>query len=189
MANVNFLSAAEVPMSIPDTFALLMISDSFFGKMTKLWETSPRKFILLALLALLAIILLISLLMRSIELPSILRARHNKVLDPIQVEELMIGTPPQIIDLRTNETYRGEKGHIRGTINIPFEELFRRVGELEHDQKRPIVLVDESDALSHQAARGLAEKGYSWVYVLKGGMRAWRRSNLPIYYPQSSRVN
>ena len=41
------------------------------------------------------------------DLPSRRRARGKSTLDPGQLEELMLGTPPAILDLRSEEAYRG----------------------------------------------------------------------------------
>jgi rhodanese-related sulfurtransferase len=42
------------------------------------------------------------------------------------------------------------------------------------------VLVDDTDELSHRAYDLLTERGFAWVYVMKGGMRAWRRASRPL---------
>jgi 3-mercaptopyruvate sulfurtransferase SseA len=131
------------------------------------------------------LLLLIVFILRLRSLPSDLRARHKSTLDPTQLEELMIGTPPQIVDLRSEEAYLGEKGHIRGAVNIPFGEFKRRIDELDTSHPRPIVLVDESDALSHQVLPFLEERGHRWIYVLKGGFRAWKRAKYPVYSGQA----
>ena len=114
-------------------------------------------------------------------LPSHLRARDKSTLDPVQMEALMIGTPPQIVDLRPREDYMGEEGHIRGALNIPFSEFKERIGELDISHPRPIVLVDETDKLSHQVMPLLEARGHRWLYVLKGGYRAWKRAKFPTY--------
>ncbi len=132
------------------------------------------------------VLILIALILKLRNLPSNLRARHKSTLDPTQLEELMIGAPPQIVDLRPEEAYLGEKGHIRGAVNIPFREFEKRLDELDTSHPRPIVLVDESDVLSHQAMPILEERGHRWIYVLKGGFKAWRREKYPVYSAQSS---
>lgn len=130
-------------------------------------------------LALLALALI-----RLRRLPVDLRARKSPTLDPTQLEDLMLGNPPQIIDLREQREFRGERGHIRGSVNIPYRELPARVRELETSPPRPIVLVDETDALSHRAMPLLTSEGHRWIYVLKGGLHAWRQRKLPIYKAQ-----
>lgn len=125
--------------------------------------------------------LLVALILKARDIPSWYRARGQRTLDPEQLEELMIGSPPQIIDLRTRHEYTGPKGHIRSAVSLPISDLEKRLDELDTRHPRPIVLVDESDKLSHQALATLAARGHQWIYVLKGGMRAWRRAKLPVY--------
>lgn len=125
--------------------------------------------------------LLLALWLRLRRLPSDLRAKKDPCLAPIQLEELMMANPPQIIDLRPREEYQGKKGHIRGAINMPITEFRRRIPELDTKHPRPIVLVDETDLISHEAMPLLTQHGHRWVYVLRGGFRAWREARLPVY--------
>ncbi len=116
-------------------------------------------------------------------LPDILawrRARHKEVLLPIELESCMVGSAPVIIDLRPEMEFYGAKGHIRGAYNVPIELLSRRIEELAKDKRHLVVLVDESDRVSHRAAPILQASGYLWVRVLRGGMRSWRNGNLPV---------
>jgi rhodanese-related sulfurtransferase len=127
------------------------------------------------------IMLLVVLGLKAREWPSQWRARGRKTLDPQQLEELMLGTTPNILDIRSEQEFRSHHGHIRSAVNIPFAQLQRRLDELDTSHPRPIVLVDESDVLSHEAFPLVASRGHQWLYVLKGGMRAWRRAKMPTY--------
>lgn len=116
------------------------------------------------------------------DLPSNRRAkRGGPTLEPRQVEELMSGSGPMIIDLRPPPVFASRPGHIRGAANIPLAFLPRELEKLDPREKRPIVLVDDTDELSHRAFLLLKAKGFGWVYVLKGGMKAWKRAGLPMY--------
>ena len=116
------------------------------------------------------------------ELPHDRRARRNPTMEPLQVEELMQGTPPVIVDLRPPEEFSGKLGHIRGAINIPFKDLKARIDELRGSTgNRPIVLVDRDDRLAHAVAPIFRYEGFGWFYVLKGGMKAWNARKLPVY--------
>lgn len=117
-------------------------------------------------------------------LPSHLRAKNRSTLDPHQLEQIMIGAPPQIVDLRSREAYAGEEGHIRGALNIPFDEFRQRIEELDTSHPRPIVLVDEDDRSSHEAMTLLEKRGHRWIYVLKGGYKSWKRAQYPVYFTQ-----
>lgn len=106
------------------------------------------------------------------------RARGRPVLDPLQVEELIHGPGVLVVDLRDAEAFR--RGHIRGSLHVPFAEVSRRFEIPNPAVKRALVLADETDALSHQALDLLRAKGFDWVYVLKGGLRAWRGAHRPL---------
>jgi rhodanese-related sulfurtransferase len=151
----------------------------------KAWYKQPYAYIPLSIGA---FFLLLALFMKLRLLPSWIRARklHHPVLDPSQLEEILLGDPPRIVDLRPLKDYR--KGHIRNAINIPFPQLAKRLQELDPQHPRSIVLVDESDALAHKAADLLAKKDYPWFYVLKGGYKAWRMARLPMYGGEGPRV-
>lgn len=114
------------------------------------------------------------------------RLRRRKVadipkLDPDQLEQLMQGRPPILVDLRLPHEFKGPRGHIRGAMNIPLAELQARLGELEDREPRPIVLIDERNENSLKAARLLQAKGFTWFYVLEGGFHAWRLEHMPTY--------
>jgi rhodanese-related sulfurtransferase len=111
-------------------------------------------------------------------LRSWLRGKGRPVLDPLQVEELLQGPGVLLVDLREDEAFR--QGHIRGCLHVPFGELTRRFAAPDPQAKRALVLVDETDALSHRALRLLMARGFEWVYVLQGGMRAWRSESRPV---------
>lgn len=101
-------------------------------------------------------------------------------IDLLQLEELRYGASPLIVDLRPELIYRGPKGHIRGSLNVPFETLARRIKEVDTHQQRPVVLLDEGDERLLMAAELLRAHGITWFYLLKGGMRAWRRKGQPL---------
>lgn len=62
-----------------------------------------------------------------------------------------------LVDVRTPAEVRG--GTAPGAINIPLQELSRRVGELPMD--RPVVVYCHSGGRSASAAAMLGQKGYT----------------------------
>jgi len=83
--------------------------------------------------------------------------------------EIDAGGKPTIIDLREPELYRA--GHIPGAQNTPFDQFEQRMNELKPDAR--IVLVCHSGPMGDVAGSILAERGYTKVSNLKGGMAAW----------------
>ena len=148
-------------------------------------EYTPKEIGLLVMAGAWLVLVAVYLVPKLRGLPSDHRARKfpgHKVMEPLQVEELMAGTPPLVVDLRSPEEFKDWPGRIRAAMNIPFPELRRRVEELRGSTgNRPIILVDRTDELSHLAASFLIQDGFDWVYVLKGGMKAWVASKLPVY--------
>lgn len=129
-----------------------------------------------------ALAIMVMLCMWIIKLPSAIRSRKGGVLEPIQLEELMPGVRPVIVDLRPRDEFLGKHGHIRSAISVPLPELMQRIEDIRKESKgKPVVLVDETDELSHQAKPVFEANGFTWLYVLKGGLRAWRAGRLPIY--------
>lgn len=65
-----------------------------------------------------------------------------------------------IIDVRTQAEY--QQGHIKGSINIPLNELPQQLHQVKKD--RPIITCCASGMRSAQARRVLMSKGFSEVY-------------------------
>jgi len=75
-----------------------------------------------------------------------------------------------IIDVRTPGEYRD--GHIPGVVNIPLDELEKRIGEIPKDKK--VVLICRTGNRSAQGTRLLRSKGLNNVYNSTGGMSTWK---------------
>jgi len=86
-----------------------------------------------------------------------------------------------LIDVRLPFEYH--KGHIENSINIPIKlspkKFIRKVEQFPKD--RVLLLYCESDVRSISAARRLYDAGYRKIYVLEGGVMAWKRKFLPLY--------
>jgi len=106
------------------------------------------------------------------------RAKGRPVLTPLQVEAMLTGAGALVVDLRHPAEFA--TGHIRGCLHVPYAEMAARFVKPDPKAKRAMVLVDETDLVSHQALDLLTARGFTWVYVLKGGMEAWRSANRPL---------
>jgi uncharacterized membrane protein YdjX (TVP38/TMEM64 family)/rhodanese-related sulfurtransferase len=85
-----------------------------------------------------------------------------------------------VLDVRPASDFTGDWGHIQGARNMPVEELPQRLAELDARKQRPIRLVCRTDRRSAQAARLLAEAGFTDAQVIQGGMTAWRATGWPV---------
>jgi rhodanese-related sulfurtransferase len=90
-------------------------------------------------------------------------------------EKLKNGARPFVLDVREKQEMRD--GYISGTKLIPLGQLGKRMKELP--ENREIVCVCRSGNRSRSAAKQLINAGYS-ALNMKGGMLAWKWSNLPV---------
>ncbi len=75
-----------------------------------------------------------------------------------------------LIDIRTPAEYRD--GHIPGVVNIPLDELEKRLSEIPKDKK--VVLICRTGNRSAQGTKMLRSKGFANVFNSTGGMSTWK---------------
>ncbi|MBL4683586.1 MAG: rhodanese-like domain-containing protein [Nannocystaceae bacterium] len=97
-------------------------------------------------------------------------------LTPHEVQVLLDRGDIQILDVRTPAEFKG--GHIDGAVSVPIGKLEDAADELPLDPTMPVVAVCLTAHRSIGAVRLLKRKGYD-VVQLQGGMRAWRKADLP----------
>lgn len=97
------------------------------------------------------------------QVPEVSAAELNQILSS--------GQKPQIVDVRTGTEWRNSR--IPGAVNVPIQELRRRLGSLSLDAERPIVAICLSAHRSIPAVRLLRARGFANAVQLQGGMLAW----------------
>ncbi len=85
-----------------------------------------------------------------------------------------------VLDVRTAADFVGEQGHIEGAVNIPVEELQRRMAEIGDHLEHPVAIVCRTDRRSARAALLLTDEGFANVHVVRGGMTGWLEAGLPV---------
>jgi rhodanese-related sulfurtransferase len=83
-----------------------------------------------------------------------------------------------IIDVRENDEWVGELGHIEGSKLINLGNIPAHVDEIPKNQS--VVFVCRSGGRSARAASFLKQQGHTHIYNMKGGMILWNQSGLPI---------
>jgi rhodanese-related sulfurtransferase len=96
-------------------------------------------------------------------------------LSPEELAQRLRTEPaPLVLDVRDPQELDGDLGKLPGVVNVPLTRLKQRLGELSPQGRKAIVVVCRTGRRSEAAARILLESGFEPVFVLKGGMIAWR---------------
>lgn len=96
-------------------------------------------------------------------------------VDAASVAKSLADRSVAVIDVRQPAEWR--RGHIQGSVNLPLSQLASRLHKLPTG--KPIVTVCASGHRSAVAARTLQNAGHA-AENLKGGIRAWTRTGLPL---------
>lgn len=106
--------------------------------------------------------------------PYFTKRRYGPQVDSTQATELINHQGAQIVDLRDPKEFKKEA--IARSINIPADRIQNEFERLKKD--KPVLLVDEDNRRTKLASPLLRGLGFN-VFVLQGGLQAWRRAGLP----------
>ncbi len=106
--------------------------------------------------------------------PYINRRRFGEV-NNASATDLINHQNAQIVDLRDPAEFKKEC--IARSVNIPADRIHQELDKI--DKAKPVLLVDNDGRRARMASTLLRGMGYQQVYVLQGGLNAWRRSGTP----------
>jgi uncharacterized membrane protein YdjX (TVP38/TMEM64 family)/rhodanese-related sulfurtransferase len=101
-----------------------------------------------------------------------LRVPAQWLTAPELARDLAGSSAPVVVDVRSPQEFNGDLGHIKGSLNLPLDQLEARQQELPTD--RPLALVCHTDRRSRTAARLLHARGFRDLHIVRQGMTAWR---------------
>lgn len=104
--------------------------------------------------------------------------RGTNRLSPAQVTQLINHENAAIIDIRPADTFA--TGHIVGSISLPYRELNDKIKKIEKFKTQPLVIACTAGVESTPALALLEKNGFLRVYILDGGIRAWRAAEMPL---------
>jgi rhodanese-related sulfurtransferase len=98
---------------------------------------------------------------------------------PLQATQMINrGRSTAVIDVRSADEFAA--GHLRDAKNMPLADLAKRIGELDKNKVKTVILVCQSGARAGKAARQLKSAGFEDIYTLEGGVNAWSAAGLPL---------
>ena len=96
----------------------------------------------------------------------------------LQLTRLMNDEKGVALDVR--ETKEFADGKLPGALHIPLSQLKDRQGELEKFKERPVIVYCARGQRSRSAAGILGRAGFTKLYSLAGGLKAWKDAGLPL---------
>jgi rhodanese-related sulfurtransferase len=101
----------------------------------------------------------------------------HKTIQPQQLCNINSGNVI-FLDVRTPEEFNGtapEKfGAVKNAINIPVQELQKRMQEIEADKNKPIIVYCSHSHRSPRASYMLTQAGFTNITNMAGGMSVWK---------------
>jgi hydroxyacylglutathione hydrolase len=114
--------------------------------------------------------------MQALESRLDLLRRTERATAEVLATELASAEPPFVLDVRTAREWRQKQ--IEGSVNVPLNQLSRRMGELPRDRRMWVHCA--GGYRSSIAASLLQLAGFDRLIELAGGLAAWDAARLPL---------
>ena len=106
--------------------------------------------------------------------------QHASGLKKVSPLEMPQVTRNGSVILDVSEPGEFKKGHIPNAVNMTLKNMQAGLGKLEKQKKKTVIVVCQAGNKAQSAAKMLIKNEFENVYVLSGGMMAWRKENLPV---------
>lgn len=101
------------------------------------------------------------------------------VVNADHLEELMGEQPDvRLLDVRTPGEF--ESSHIRGSYNVPLDQLGEHRAEIRANVDVPVVLICQGGSRARKAEETLKQVGMPNLHVLEGGLSSWVSAGKPV---------
>ena len=96
----------------------------------------------------------------------------------VRLTHLMNREGATVIDIREAKDMAATK--IIGAMHVPFSQLKDRINSLALDKTKPVVVYDARGQRATMAGGDLKAAGFTQLYSLTGGFKAWTEAGLPV---------
>ncbi len=87
-------------------------------------------------------------------------------------------TQPLLLDVRSKEEF--QQGHIQGAVNIPYDELPKRLNEILAYKNKDVVVYCRSGRRAGIAEQFLDSQAFTGLHHLDGDILLWQKNQLPL---------
>lgn len=84
------------------------------------------------------------------------------------------------VTIDVSESKDFDKGHIPNSINVPLSQIKADNMPLLKHKDATVVIVCQTGSRSVAAAKSLIALGFSDLHILRNGLSAWTKENLPL---------
>jgi rhodanese-related sulfurtransferase len=106
------------------------------------------------------------------------RMSPMKEAGTLNVTQLINRNNAVLLDVREPAEFTG--GKLPNAVHIPLSQLGNRGSELAKLTSRPVVVYCAMGRRARAAGAVLAKLGFADVYMLTGGLKAWKDAGLPL---------
>lgn len=102
--------------------------------------------------------------------------KEAQLIEPAEFDKGRRKSKSVVLDVRMPQEF--EQGHIEGATNINFFDPNFKNQLLDLDKNKKYYVYCKNDSRSERAAEFMLQNDFPEVYVLKGGIEAWREAGL-----------
>lgn len=99
-------------------------------------------------------------------------------LSPAAATMMMNREDAVVLDVRDANEWSA--GHIQGAKHIALAQLEKHLSEIEKLKTTPVIVCCANGMRSGAAVSALKKAGFEKVFMLNGGIVAWKEGNLPL---------
>lgn len=113
--------------------------------------------------------------------------KDRNTLKASEFYEKTNATNVQLVDIRTSEEY--QSGHIKNSVNIDFTSNTFKESFVDFNPQKPLYIYCKTGIRSAKAISILENKGFKFVYDLKGGITAWKEAGYQMITEETNVIN
>ena len=110
--------------------------------------------------------------------PAVAGGRGGNRLSTLQATQLINQRDAVVLDIRDQADFA--RGHIANAKNLPAKVLDERKAEIDKLKDTPVIVSCDTGMRAGASAEKLKALGIEEVFILQGGLNAWREAGLPV---------